>query len=324
MAKFWGTPSANHKSFCWRCVATHEGPRAWTQLVDQPLRTTTWLRSHPKVNPIVVLFPGFVVEMIRFDIMHCISLGVAQWVNAAALLWLCDVGHFGPGSVAAKLSRGWARLLLWTQARGLEITQRRFTPRKLLLHLMAEYTELQSKAWNSRLMVNWLDHELRHVDPGADAMGTLVVALQSSLNRALHVCEAAPRFFDQATANHFSELIEHAGLMYRELAGMCAEQGLFRYPMRPKVHAMLELGRVAKVDKINPRFYHVYADESHLKTLLRCAKASPRAALAASGVRRYLLRLTLRWKGLERPPPARPRRVRVLKQMDHPKIKPRL
>jgi hypothetical protein len=247
--------------------------------------------------------------MIRGDMMHTVCLGVALWINSPVLLWLCSIGHFVGATLSLRLRAAWVSFKTWVHSLGQDSSQRVFTyyrvhgPR-------GDYAEFQSKAWNTRLITNWLDHEAHRVALAPDdsddddeaaserrRVANLTVTLIWLLNESFHVSEASGRFFTQPEADHYCELVESTLRVYKELAGRALAKEELVYPMRPKLHAWHELALTAKVDLANPRFFHCFADEDHLRVVLRAARASPRATMAAAVVRRHLLKLALVWSG---------------------------
>lgn len=298
-AKFWHVGTATSRNPCWLCSCTQAGPTGWTHLVDKPPRRGDWLLHSRPQNPLVLL-PGFSAFMLRFDVMHSLCLGVCQWVNACVLMWCCEQNVFRDGALRSRLWTAWLHFMTWLYARGLESSQRLFTPRRLLVHT-GDYLELQGKAWNSRLITNWLASVVceQQVLPG-DATGSLIVSLQWSLNDLFHQSESRGRRFTPAEAANYSNTARQVVRLYRALSYHYWTQRLLRLPMRPKVHALWELAKVVETDLINPRCSHCFASESFLKELLKTAKATSRTTMALSAFRRYMVRLAWRWRGLER------------------------
>lgn len=302
--KFFHAPTASCNLPCWLCFASKgAGPLAWADVTPTALwqhsrRPPSFLRDLPNANPIAKL-PGFQASQLRIDVMHTVCLGLCLWSNAGALICLCRRGHFGIGNFSVQLTVAFRRFQLWLHRLGLNSSQRPFNPRRVLgQHGALDYAEMASKAWNSRLITNWLDEELRHL-PGEDGDGEarLTVALISLLNRSFHLSESWGRFLTEAQAESYAQTVERCVRIYRELARHCMTHPQMVYPLRPKVHLFLEAARAVREDRLNPRFSHTFSDEGYLKVLLRCARASPRAALSAAVVRRWLLRVTLRWHG---------------------------
>ena len=66
------------------------------------------------VNPLSFV-TGFHPDRIVFCEMHVVHLGICQWVNAAGILLLADLGYFGPGTLQDKLVILTDRLNKWCQ-----------------------------------------------------------------------------------------------------------------------------------------------------------------------------------------------------------------
>lgn len=307
MAKWWHTPTAGNGQPCWRCGCHREGPLRWTNLAS----TAPWRGTLPPVpvqkNPLERL-PGWHRDMLRIDLMHTACLGVFLWVGGAAMVFLCRRGTWGGGPAAAQLVVGWKRFQEWLHQHGLRSSQRLFTPKRLTWG-GSEYVELLSKAWNARLIICWLDAEFNALGLVEDEEGKLTGLLVWLCNESAHLCEAQPRALSKEVANKYHSLVNQAVTVYKELAFIAYSRGDLRYPLRPKLHLWLELAEVVKADCYNPRWYHTFSDEGFLKLVLRAARKSPRVSMSNAVIRRYLLRLSLRWSGRLREP-----RRRVLTQ----------
>lgn len=298
-AKFFHTPTSTTRKPCWLCSCDQHGAHGWPLLQQEAPRPADWLAKLPVSNPLTEL-PGFNKTMVKVDLMHTVCLGVCIWTNAGSLLWLCERGHWPGDSLASQLHHSWCSFREWCQSRGLDTSQKPFTPRKLLVH-KREYAEFQCKAWNSRLLCNWLAAEMQRLDHSLlDATGALTTGLQWQVNESIHLLEASGRFLTQREADRYHELVDSAVRVYCALAHRHLQEESLRYPLRPKLHLWLECARLCRRDRYNPRFFHCFADESHLRLLLSAARASPRATMGLATSRRYLLRLSHRWRGLER------------------------
>lgn len=304
-SKCFHVPAASsQKQPCWRCGCSIAGRLAWTNLGPD----AAW-RSQPpaplvKESPLSRL-PLFHRDMIRIDTMHTCNLGVCAWVGAGALLWLCGSGHFGHEKLANQLATAWLSFRQWLHEHGLQSSQRPFTGRWLGLHVQ-DFAEMHVKAWNCRLIINWMDCEYRKACVN-DEEGRLNAVLLWCCNEAFHLCEASGRVLSHAAADRYCELVEKAVGLYFELSRRALQKQVMRYPLRPKVHLWLHLALMVKEDHINPRFYHCFSDEGFLKVTLKAARASPRAAMSSAVVRRYLLRLSLTWAARIKKAPPKPK-----------------
>lgn len=321
LAKALHIPTASSSEPCYKCLCTSRGIMSWTDFrEDAPWRTAlrltdTFLQA-PNRSPLTRL--GFDLSQIRIDVMHTVCLGVGLWINAAVLLYLCGLGHYREGPLARQLKEAWLSFKEWIHEHSLQSSQRLFTPRRLLVlgGEQQEYAELQAKAWNSRLVTNFLAGETGKLQPRCEE-DHLTFTLAWALNESYHICEASPRFMNNETATSYHGVVELALRCYRDLSRRALAQGKLLYPMRPKLHLWCELAAGVRADHANPRFFHVFADEDFLRVVLKAARATPRASMAAATVRRYIVRLTLVWAGRaqllqrKRKPPNQKRRWRL-------------
>lgn len=306
MAKALGTPSAGSGQPCWFCLAAHEGPLTWTDFrPEAPWRQTS--RQHlRRQTPLTKL--GFHLDMVRPDIMHTVCLGVSMWTNAALLLLLADKGRFGAGSVDTRLRTAWKRFKEWVHSNNLgHCSQRPFTQRRVqATGEKQDYAELLAKGWNSRLISTWLAFEMQTLDLVSE-MDHLHATMAWAVSESYNLCERNPRYLDQGTAHKYRELVTVALDTYRSLAVRFVDAGVLRLPLRPKLHLWAELSELVARDCCNPRFFHCFADEDFLRTVLRAARACSRASMPAAVVKRFSLRMALIWSGRARA--SRPRQV---------------
>ena len=228
--------------------------------------------------------------------MHCVCLGVCLWVISPVLLWLCEIGQYGGGTISRQLRVAFAAWETWLHEHQLESSQRMFTPRRLGMG-KGDYLENDAKAWNARMLINWLDDEVRKAPGPVSFQGWLTIRLIAVMNESFHLSEGAGRFFTPGDASSYQSCVEEGLALYKQLARLAYNRRVLHFPLRPKLHEWQELGAQVARDRANPRFYHCFADEDYLRVVLRAARACPRHSMAGATLRRWVLRCTLDWAG---------------------------
>ena len=299
-AQCWHLPTASTMELCYKCGATLRGPLAFDNFAPDapqrasPRRTVAWWFQQPRVSPLFYL--PVHLDMFRIDVMHCLCQGVCLWVISPVLLWLCGQGLYGDGPLARQLRVAFASWGQWLHEHQLESSQRVFTPRRLGLG-KNDYLENDAKAWNARMIINWLDSESRRAPQPVSNDGWMMTELVTTMNEMFHLSESSPMFFQQHEAAQYHGLVEKGLALYKQLAVNSFRRRVLHFPLRPKLHEWQELGEQVLRDRTNPRFNHCFADEDYLRVVLRAARACPRAAMAGAVLRRWVLKCSLVWSG---------------------------
>jgi hypothetical protein len=299
-AQCWHLPTASTMELCYKCGATLRGHLAFDNFApdapqrSSPRRTVAWCLQQQRVSPLFHL--PVHLDMFRIDVMHCLCQGVCLWVIPPALLWLCGQGLYGHGPLARQLRVAFESWGQWLHEHRLESSQRVFTPRRLGLG-KNDYLENDAKAWNARLLVNWLASEARKTPQPVNNDGWMMTELVITMNEMFHLSESSPRFLQQHEAAQYYGLVEKGLALYKQLAVNAFRRRVLHFPLRPKLHEWQELGEQVLRDRTNPRFHHCFADEDYLRVVLRAARACPRAAMAGAVLRRWVLKCSLVWSG---------------------------
>ena len=77
------------------------------------------------------------------------------------------------------------------------------------------------------------------------------------------------------------------------LAGLCWEHQLMAFKMRPKHHCLLHLALEVQCTKLNPKAYHVFADESFLGKIKAIARKCHGRSMQKRVLERWILSLSL-------------------------------
>ncbi|CAK9073902.1 unnamed protein product [Durusdinium trenchii] len=194
------TCSWNGIETCHRCTARSKGNAGllyWN--LDQNARwrseefdTNDFINNRLPESHICPLINvhAFHPSCIRWCTMHILNLGLVFGLNGGALCLLAErVGHFGPGSFQDQLDRAYKDFVAYCRRHRLHHSQPPFKEK----HVKMKTGEilLLAKAWNGRVLVDWLASTLREVapnHPGFDGgiLETACVALQ--LSDILRLC----------------------------------------------------------------------------------------------------------------------------------------
>lgn len=301
---FWRLPSATGKKMCWLCDATSKGPCSWVfagpnaRWRHRP-HDTAWYLARRHTNPLSRL-PGFRLQFIRVDEMHCIKLGIARFAVAGALLEMAQGGGFGPLPLDNQLQEAWASFREWRRQRRIQANPRRFTRERLGLG-KGEFAHSASKAHNTRILIAWLcDKFLAWDQADASDRNKVTGMVLHGLSSMFHLMESSKGiFFQPQVAQQFCAAGERVVSGYLWLARDSTARGLLWWPARPKIHAVCHLISFVRDECRNPKHTGCMADEDVLGQLIRLAKVTARRSVAEGALFRYLVRMTRKWRGIE-------------------------
>ncbi|CAK9032252.1 unnamed protein product [Durusdinium trenchii] len=179
---------------------------------------------------------------------------------------LLRCGYFGRDdvSMAIKLSRAFVAFKAWMSANKVECSQPPFTE-KMLFKKNSDIL-LTSKAYNGRVVVQWLSHEvhLASTSPTFSAYDPRFFVIVAALRRmARFLCglERAGRYLTPEESESIFEdgyaFLKH----YKCLTLMSLRLGMQEWFMKPKCHALWHLLVGIRDKRSNPRFFHGFVDE---------------------------------------------------------------
>ncbi|CAE7311028.1 unnamed protein product, partial [Symbiodinium sp. KB8] len=210
---------------------------------------------------------GFNPEAIHYCAMHVVNLGLAQWINAATLLALLDRGFFGAKTVAlaARLQVCTLRFRRWCSLHGIMQSQPFITVGMLHMGSAAAPTapELTLKAYHGRVFLAFLSCccEVALQSAGDDSELQLIAALTSNLAHWHLAVESYPRYLLPDQATRLWSLANRTCLLYRSLAARAIRAGSLCWPLKPKLHAFLEINFFMCKNLYNCRYTHCFKDE---------------------------------------------------------------
>ena len=244
---------------------------------------------------------GFNPEAIHYCAMHVVNLGLAQWINAATLLALLDRGFFGAKTVAlaARLQVCTLRFRRWCSLHGIMQSQPFITVGMLHMGSAAAPTapELTLKAYHGRVFLAFLSCccEVALQSAGDDSELQLIAALTSNLAHWHLAVESYPRYLLPDQATRLWSLANRTCLLYRSLAARAIRAGSLCWPLKPKLHAFLEINFFMCKNLYNCRYTHCFKDEDCMGLCKHIARRVHRELLEF----RLLCRLQLRFRSGE-------------------------
>ena len=131
-----------------------------------------------------------------------------------------------------------------------------------------------------------------------DEYGHLRAGLFVCLSHADWIMRRHGKHLSTASAVDLARTFEDALALYSALASKCAEQGLCRWAVTPRHHALTHIG--FDNGGTNPRQVHCYSDEDMVGKMKRIFLRCHGATAGQRGLRRYRLLQAVRWKALSR------------------------
>ena len=114
----------------------------------------------------VARIPGFHLDMVNYDLMHSLHLGILHLVIGSALFTLLDENYFsvqehGPWTVrfTAGLRVAWTRFKAFLRAHGLTSHQPKFSVARMTLTAKSGPPVWKGKAGDNMCVTRWLLHE---------------------------------------------------------------------------------------------------------------------------------------------------------------------
>ena len=255
-----------------------------------------------KVSPLA-LIPGWSPTMARTDIMHNLFSGSANKSTASALIKLVTLGWFDavPGhgtSWPLQLKRAWLSLKAFVKRLGLSCSQPCFTRKRLNFDTNRCAPSVKAKAYNSRIMVAWIAEECgKAVQAGHDTLhDKMRASVTWGLAKFCSVLDNSGRCMSPAEVAS----ARRAGVVYLQtfayLARDAVDSGVSLWPLKPKMHQFDHLLDDLLVDMMNPRFWWNFGNEDCVGLLKRIAMKCSRKTVASAVLRRYMIKIGLRWR----------------------------
>lgn len=287
------------KEICFQCHMTNKNYLQFpSPLLSLPERDhqsfMNCLRpdSHGRPSAITWMY-GFHHQLIRWCSLHCINLGYMGWVGASTMEFLLEQDEIPiwgskDETLAQRLMRAYQDFTSWARVRGIQHSQPPFKAN--FFRGGEDYHAMAAKGYNARCIIAWLSdvcQQLMLQHPADDRKFRLVSACVYNLGELMNVVERSPRYLSLETAQRIQQLIDRSTRAYAHLAADGLMVCRLIFPLKPKLHAIQELGRWVLRDRINFRMYHTFSDEDLNGRVVRVAKSVGTQNLEVATLRRY-------------------------------------
>jgi len=257
------------------------------------------------VSPLA-LVPGWTPLLARTDIMHNLFAGSGNKFVGSALVELVQEGRFGgiPGrgySWARALKVAWLKFKRFCRKHGLTTSQPVFTRARLNYETNLSAPSIKAKAFDTRVLIAWCSELCIEAALTDDSLHAQMRASTAwGIAEFCRIIELSGRHMTPTEVAAARE----AGQTFLQCFGWLAREAIdakkSTWPLKPKMHQFDHLLDDLVMDMLNPRFWWNFGNEDFLGTLKRIAQKCARKTLAESVLRRYLIKLALRWRGRDR------------------------
>lgn len=229
--------------------------------------------------------------------MHTVNLGPLHSFNGSVIVLLCEQGHYGDKVLGLEVlvERCSDKFRAWRKSNKVDCSQPRFTFKSLGIADKIDFPNLQTKAYNTRVIVRFLaDETLELARRTEDGIDCLVAKSAFSIASFFDLSERSPRYLTEKQAEGICEQGNTFIKTYVSLAHYFAKRGRLLFQFRPKLHGLRHMCINMKSELYNFRFQHTFRDEHCMGLSKRMAKFCHRLTLEESLLRRVLLFLAVR------------------------------
>ena len=241
---------------------------------QHPTYVSDVLQLYKAILLLCFAIPGFHIDCVHYDWMHCFNLGVLQFVLGNILTELAEEGRFGRDRGEARvrmglqLRRAWQTFKKLATNNGLQHSQPVFTPGSTS---WPAWPVLKCKAANATRVLTWIaDTLLREPGPGGRAILSRNVVV--CWHRASEIVGRSPMYLSEAHALEFKRMNTSALLSYQLLAREACEAGRMRWQLKPKHHALDRISRRSLAERRNPRSLYCFNLEDMVGSVTRIAQ----------------------------------------------------
>ena len=293
---------ANHE-ICHLCFATAGGPLSYARFFDAhgPLRSTSaYLNSVcGRASPWSQL-PGFRVDMVVPEVMHCGPLGCCLYAAGSVLLELCNYRYFEQTQVPCntwkdrlqlQLSVAYLSFKAFVRRSGRSSNQQKFTVGKLSMKRLTDMPYLKVKAANAMMICDWLAEEsAKQAQMRPSEYGRLRAGMMWGLSSFFKILRLGGCPFLKDPELRLLRESRHAFLgNYHELRALNAEIGRPLYPLTPKFHLLSHAEASAQQTGLNIKLFWTFKDEDQMRVLQRIALSSQPSVISSTTIDKWIL-----------------------------------
>lgn len=258
--------------------------------------------GHTRILSFWTAVPGWRLELAFGDFMHDTYMGNSRDCVASVIMDLVERGHIIGADGVAFPSKDHALKVLsmefkdWCSDNKLVAPAVHFSLANLGRTSQTEYPELSSnfKAGHTKLLVGFLAH-LTHELSLSDERSKCRAVMCYSLAQVLHILDLAGRRMmphEIREAQHYGYLYLNC---YQKMAHSALTSGQCLYKIKPKYH-YLDHHFADLSDGWNPRYRHLFMDETFMGMLARLGRGVHRVTLSFRLLQRYVLFIANRWE----------------------------
>ena len=267
----FGFPSWASKQICWKCLAgteTHPwtdfGPGAsWRLARCTPGQFFKRQRDNGIEPSPLFSIPGFSLNMVVIDVLHCMDLGCTQDM-LGNVLW--EGLSLYPGtSRAKKLKSLWAAMKAHYKSMKTPVQLQNITEE--MIKREKKSPKLKAKGAETRHLV-FFGLEVAQLLHQKDHTIHSNTVLKAMTNLAeVYILFGLPEWDGDAAALAFRSFCELYGALYRE----ASRQGSVCWKPKPKFHMAQELLEFQQVQMGNPSSFWNYRDEDSMRLVAELA-----------------------------------------------------
>ena len=244
---------------------------------------------------------GFTIFSLCHDFVHDDLLGVRASLLGSALYELCKRGVFGsPGITSwrpclnAQLVEAYNQFCDWKRHNAMECSQQRWHAGTLSLENQSSWPCLKTKAHNCGIVSLWLYQAARlAADPLCDQPHSkLLVNTLAAFAQIWCIGKAAPPWFSPEEAADLERARLAALQGYNVLSQSCKDRGIYHYEIRPKLHKLDELLRLAVSSRRNFMAQWTMSDEDWIGRMTRLAMSTHARTMSQRVVARWIVHIT--------------------------------
>ena len=219
--------------------------------------------AHPAVD-----VAGWDLALVRTDVMHCCFLGLFLIVCGNCFWELQEMGHFCPVDqpLLKRLNQAFWSLIAYCRLHRLKLEMRHFTPHTFS---MPGSPELNSKACDCRIILGWLADECGKAPDASTERGKRIIAVTWWQHELVESFEQSPRYVVEPFMTRITTAADRFSTMYLSLVEEHKDTSPQVWKPLRKIHTFVHMIEDLQLDKLNPRLFGGWTDESLMGKVVR-------------------------------------------------------